>query len=207
MQSPAVLLAFDLLSDGGADLVHQPLCDRRDRLEVLLGPGRPYLQLVAQTASVEEAEEWLAFVPGLEGVVAKRADGQYVPGQRQLGWLTDWPRLTARCTLHVSSSPGRGTSVSGRLPVAKRATQAGCSCTALMPTTRGPSGPRVSLGESRSDPNRVSELVLVRTRHWNAAMPASAIRARMDAYASSTAVTPRPHLRAGDSAGRRKYSC
>jgi hypothetical protein len=27
------------------------------------------------------AEEWLAFAPGLEGVVAKRCDGRYVPGQ------------------------------------------------------------------------------------------------------------------------------
>src|SRR5206468_4123986 len=59
-QSPAVLLAFDLVREAGTDLADQPLRDRRHRLELVLGPGRPLLQLVAQTACGEEAREWLA---------------------------------------------------------------------------------------------------------------------------------------------------
>jgi bifunctional non-homologous end joining protein LigD len=79
------LLAFDLVRDAGVKLLDQPLCDRRRRLEALLGSRHAYLQLVAQTASVHEAEDWLAFVPGLEGVVAKRSDGRYLPAQRE--WI------------------------------------------------------------------------------------------------------------------------
>lgn len=74
------MLAFDIVRDAGVDLVDWPLRDRRCRLEALLEQPRAYIQLVAQTASVTEAEEWLAFVPGLEGVVAKRCDGRYLPG-------------------------------------------------------------------------------------------------------------------------------
>jgi DNA ligase-1 len=56
-QRPAVVIAFDILRDAGVDIRDEPLGDRRARLEALLGPGRPYLQLIAQTASVAEAEE------------------------------------------------------------------------------------------------------------------------------------------------------
>src|SRR5215212_4117494 len=33
LQSPAILLAFDLVRDAGVELLDQPLCDRRRRLE------------------------------------------------------------------------------------------------------------------------------------------------------------------------------
>jgi hypothetical protein len=51
--------------DDLVELVDQPLCARRQRLEVLLGPRRPCRQLVAQTVSVDEAEQWLALVRGM----------------------------------------------------------------------------------------------------------------------------------------------
>ncbi len=89
-RSPAVLLAFDLVRDAGVDLVDQPLRHRRCRLEALCEQPRACLQLVAQTASVLEAEEWLAFVLSLESVVAKRCDGRYLPGQRE--WVKGAPR-------------------------------------------------------------------------------------------------------------------
>jgi ATP-dependent DNA ligase len=97
VQSPAVLLAFDLVRDAGVELVDQPLGERRRRLEALLGPRKEYLQLVAQTASVEEAEDWLRFVPGLEGVVAKRCGGRYAPGQRD--WVKVKRQRTADCAV------------------------------------------------------------------------------------------------------------
>ena len=80
LQAPAVLLAFDLVRHAGLDRMDQPLRHRRQRLELLLAFKGAHLQLVAQTASVQEAEEWLAFVPGLEGVVAKRYAARYLPG-------------------------------------------------------------------------------------------------------------------------------
>ena len=87
---PAVLLAFDLVRRGGADLTRCPLRDRRENLEVLVAEHVPCLQLIAQTRVVEEAEEWLELLPSIEGVVAKRADGRYVAGQR------DWIKVK-RC--------------------------------------------------------------------------------------------------------------
>jgi len=97
LRSPAVLLAFDLVRNAGGDLLDQPLRDRRCRLEALFEQPRAYLQLVAQTACVSDAEEWLAFVPGLEGVVAKRCDGRYLPGQRE--WVKVKRQRTADCAV------------------------------------------------------------------------------------------------------------
>jgi ATP-dependent DNA ligase len=79
---PAVLLAFDLVRRGGADLTRCPLRDRRAKLEVLLAENLACLQLIARTGVVEEAQEWLELLPSIEGVVAKRADGHYLAGQR-----------------------------------------------------------------------------------------------------------------------------
>ena len=95
LQSPAVLLAFDLVRDGGVELLDCPLGERR--LETLLRTSRAYLQLVAQTVSLEEAQEWLTFVPGLEGVVAKRCDGRYLPGQRD--WIDVKRHRTTDCAV------------------------------------------------------------------------------------------------------------
>jgi ATP-dependent DNA ligase len=92
-QMPAVLLAFDALRREGADLTGQPLRDRRAKLESLLAADHACLQLIAQTDALEEAEDWLRLVPSIEGVVAKRWDGRYLPGQR------DWVKVKRRRTI------------------------------------------------------------------------------------------------------------
>ena len=46
LQSPAVLLAFDLVRDAGADLADQPLRDRRHHLELVLGPGATLFEVM-----------------------------------------------------------------------------------------------------------------------------------------------------------------
>jgi ATP-dependent DNA ligase len=84
-ECPAVLLCFDLLIQDGVDLTTRPLLERRSQLESLLGGLHPCLQLVTQTEDASLAQEWLALVPSIEGVVAKRADGRYVPGRRE--WI------------------------------------------------------------------------------------------------------------------------
>jgi ATP-dependent DNA ligase len=94
---PAVLLAFDLLRVAGVDLTTQPLHVRRAQLESVLAAEAACLQLVAQTSSVGEAEEWLSLLPGLEGVVAKRSDGRYLPGQRD--WIKVKRHQTAECVV------------------------------------------------------------------------------------------------------------
>ncbi len=47
--------------------------------------------------AVEEAEEWLELLPSIEGVVAKRADGRYLAGQRD--WIKVKRRRTADCVV------------------------------------------------------------------------------------------------------------
>jgi hypothetical protein len=68
-----VLLAFDLPRYVARDLTDLPICDRRAVLESLLEPKHERLQLIIQTSVVREAEDWLRWLPNIEGVVAKRS--------------------------------------------------------------------------------------------------------------------------------------
>jgi ATP-dependent DNA ligase len=86
-----------MLHEAATDLTDLPLRLRRGRLEALLGHWRPYLQLIARTRSLAEAEDWLDLVPGVEGVVAKRSDSRYLPGQRQ--WVKVKKVCTADCVV------------------------------------------------------------------------------------------------------------
>src|SRR5262249_30691788 len=92
-----VLLAFDVLRCEGADLTGLPLRDRRANLETLLAPNPACLQLIAQTDALKEAEDWLRLLPNIEGVVAKRSDGRYLPGQRD--WVKVKRPRTADCVV------------------------------------------------------------------------------------------------------------
>jgi ATP-dependent DNA ligase len=94
---PAILLVFDMLECAGTDLMQLPLIERRHRLEDVLHDLHPCLQLIVQTSDPELASEWLGEVPGLEGVVAKRADGRYRPGRRE--WIKVKRRRTADCVV------------------------------------------------------------------------------------------------------------
>jgi hypothetical protein len=96
-QNPAVLLAFDVPRHEGEDLTSMALRDRRVRLEALVAADPGCLQLISQTSDVEEAEDWLRLLPSIEGVVAKRADGRYLSGQRE--WVKVKHRRTADCVV------------------------------------------------------------------------------------------------------------
>jgi len=81
-----VLLCFDVLTVADHDLTMSPLVERRRRLEDLVVGLHPCLQLVTQTPDRQLAEQWLAMLPSVEGVVAKRADSCYSAG-RQHAWI------------------------------------------------------------------------------------------------------------------------
>ncbi len=79
-------VAFDLLYQDHRPLISRPLHERRQRLQAgpyggrrvlvpehLDADGEPFLEVVAEY--------------GLEGVVAKRREGRYVPGARSADWL------------------------------------------------------------------------------------------------------------------------
>jgi ATP-dependent DNA ligase len=84
--TPASFVAFDLLAAGGRSTMELPQAERRTRLERLLGSAKPPLHLTPATRDRDEAERWLAAFEGagLDGVVAKRLDGPYLPGKRAM---------------------------------------------------------------------------------------------------------------------------
>jgi ATP-dependent DNA ligase len=101
-QRPAVLVLFDMpFGPGGVSQLRQPLEARRAALERFfggLGENDTRFVLTPYTRSVAKAEEWLERAGGaLDGVVAKRLDGPYVPGERTM--LKVKRQRTADCVI------------------------------------------------------------------------------------------------------------
>jgi ATP-dependent DNA ligase len=76
-ETPAELVAFDLLAVGDETLFDLPYEERRGRLAALVADP---VQLTPVTSDPEDAGEWLAGTG--EGVIAKEADAPYRPGER-----------------------------------------------------------------------------------------------------------------------------
>jgi bifunctional non-homologous end joining protein LigD len=83
--SPVVLVCFDLLHFAGLNLRAAPYRDRHRYLAQCLAPSA-HLQLVHSSADAEQLYS-AALGRGFEGVVAKRLDSAYQPGQRSRAWL------------------------------------------------------------------------------------------------------------------------
>ena len=88
VETPAILILFDMLLDEkGKSLIEAPLTKRREALErffkkagAVKGP-----KLSPYTTRRSQAERWLDETRGsLDGVVAKRSDGPYLPGERAM---------------------------------------------------------------------------------------------------------------------------
>jgi ATP-dependent DNA ligase len=87
-EQPADFVLFDCLMDGaGRSLIEAPLTERRAALEALfVRLGKPaHLRLSPGTTDPAEAQAWLQQSgAALDGVVAKRLDGPYIPGERAM---------------------------------------------------------------------------------------------------------------------------
>ncbi len=85
-ETPAAFVAFDLLAGDGRDVRNEPQRERRRLLERLLARVPPPIYLTPMTRDRAVAAEWLARFEGagLDGVVAKPADGRYEPGKRAM---------------------------------------------------------------------------------------------------------------------------
>ncbi len=83
-ETPAELVAFDLLATGDEDLTQTPQAERRKRLEKLLGKPKKPLHLTPCSTDRSVAIDWFNRFEGagLDGVIAKRADEVYQPGGR-----------------------------------------------------------------------------------------------------------------------------
>jgi bifunctional non-homologous end joining protein LigD len=82
---PATFMAFDLLRHDGDDVTGLPLTERRKRLEALdLGAsGWQVPSTYDDGAMLFDATR----SQGLEGIVSKRRDSRYRPGERTQNWL------------------------------------------------------------------------------------------------------------------------
>lgn len=87
-EAPATLVVFDLLRDGRVSLATRPWSDRRGRLETLFASASddPALRL-SETSARGATMLARARRAGWEGIIAKRTDARYRPGQRSDDWL------------------------------------------------------------------------------------------------------------------------
>jgi len=114
-QTPARLVAFDLLALGEVDHMGDPFARRRAALEGAVGGVTPPLHLTPATTDRDLAREWLARFEGagLDGVVAKALDGVYEPDRRV--WRKVKHTRTADCVVAGYRLHKRGEDLVGSL--------------------------------------------------------------------------------------------
>ncbi|MEU4362894.1 ATP-dependent DNA ligase [Promicromonospora sp. NPDC023987] len=83
--TPAALVVFDVLALGDESLMDRPLIERLEALDGL-GLTGPHVFATPRTDDAAVAEEWFGSFEGagLDGVVAKPADGPYAPNKRAM---------------------------------------------------------------------------------------------------------------------------
>ncbi len=86
VETPASFVGFDLLAAAGRDRMTAPQIERRALLERLLAAVGAPVYLTPMTRDRGMATQWLEQFEGagLDGVVAKPADGPYQPGKRAM---------------------------------------------------------------------------------------------------------------------------
>lgn len=84
-ETPAQLMLFDCLGLDGHDLMVKPLAERRAALAAFHAEHRDQSLLLSPCGDLTAARSWLAQSGGaLDGVVAKRIDDPYRPGERAM---------------------------------------------------------------------------------------------------------------------------
>lgn len=116
-KSSAVYIVFDLLYARGRSVMSDSLANRRAMLCEVIGPlGMPGVHVTESIPAVGRALFGAAMRIGLEGVMAKKADSQYLSGKRSRAWLKIKPgppgsvRATSCARKHdrTSESPMHG---------------------------------------------------------------------------------------------------
>ncbi len=85
-QTPASAVFFDLLCEQDDDLRELPFAQRRKRLEKLLAHAKPPIHITPATQDRDVAADWFKRFEGagLDGVMAKAAEGTYQPDKRAM---------------------------------------------------------------------------------------------------------------------------
>jgi ATP-dependent DNA ligase len=114
-QTPARLVAFDLLALGEIDWTGQLFRRRRAALKGALAQVGPPVHLTPATTDRDLAREWLGRFEGagLDGVVAKLLDGVYEPDRRV--WAKVKHHRTADCVVAGYRLHKRGEDLIGSL--------------------------------------------------------------------------------------------
>jgi len=108
-----VFFLFDLLHTDGEDFIERPLAERKSRLaDLLRGVDLPLLYTDHQIGQGPAFYREVC-TRALEGVVSKRADAPYVPGDRGL-WLK------TKCLNRENLSSSAGPTPKARAPMSGR---------------------------------------------------------------------------------------
>ena len=99
VETPAQFIAFDCLANDETALIDQPLVARRAALEAIFARENHHALLLSPaTRDADLAKSWLDHSGGaLDGVVAKRLDLEYRPGERAM--LKVKQRRSADCVI------------------------------------------------------------------------------------------------------------
>ena len=84
-QTPAHFIGFDALATGDTSLLAEPFRVRREALSEAIA-GTRWCHVTSTTDDPQQGARWLTTFEGagLDGVIAKRLDGPYVPGKREM---------------------------------------------------------------------------------------------------------------------------
>jgi ATP-dependent DNA ligase len=84
-QTPAHFIGFDALATGDRSLLSEPFRERRQAL-IDLVDEKQWCHVTRTTEDPELGTHWLTTFEGagLDGVIAKRLDGHYLPGKREM---------------------------------------------------------------------------------------------------------------------------
>ncbi|NJE04085.1 ATP-dependent DNA ligase [Thermococcus sp. MV11] len=108
---PLELNLFDVLYVDGEGLIDTPFSERREKLEEIISPGeriRLAEQLVTKSAEEAEAFYKKALELGHEGLMAKRLDSVYEPGNRGKKWLKIKPTMEDLDLVIIGAEWGEG---------------------------------------------------------------------------------------------------
>ena len=110
IETPASLVAFDLLAIDDEALLDTPQSERRQRLEQALERSSGAVHLTQVTTDLSVAEQWFATFEGagLDGIVAKDCLAPYTPGARtmiKVKHVRTADVVVAGYRLHKTSTP------------------------------------------------------------------------------------------------------
>ena len=117
--NPVYCYIFDCLYLDGRALVSESLLKRKEWLRDAVRPDTPYR--VSETMEDGSSLFEAAREHALEGIMAKKKDGKYLPGRRSDLWLKIKVRQTTECVI-VGYTPGKGnrSQIFGALQIAEK---------------------------------------------------------------------------------------